>query len=216
MSQTKKDSSKSSSKSSSKQRSVTFDKKTKNGESKRERASTDQPQLQQHERQQVLLDPPSFRLPSLSNEENPNRYELWTVRLPAGLNLQDLQGVNLRHDETLESDGSKYLVQLGHAAENESFRVLVPEDTASNDREQDSDGDSDDSDGKNDKNNKTNSSKRHHKQQRLMVPVPQPLARHWNVVQHTVLSEAEVAPRADQAPTPCVPLRHAYSHVPKK
>jgi DNA-directed RNA polymerase I subunit RPA34.5 len=88
----------------------------------------------------VPLDAPTFQLPL-----DTDRYELWTVRLPSSVNVQDLnhstlqlpaldtectgttttERPNSRH--TFQSnDGSTYTFQWGLAVENESFRLLAP------------------------------------------------------------------------------------------
>ena len=70
------------------------------------------------------LSPPLFELP-----ENMNDYEVWTVRLPASLNVDSLQGVELDVSETAtfqtEDDEQQLRMTRGEAFENEQFRLLI-------------------------------------------------------------------------------------------
>lgn len=155
------------------------------------------------------LDPPTFRLPAtdLSNGNNENRYELWTIRLPSAVDIQDLEGSSLQLDPSnpsssnFESNGIKYSFQWGHSVENESFRVLVPAATAKDDSDE-SDSDSDEGGKK--------------KKERYLIPLPTPFQRHLNVVTAVTLSETDLAPRVDNAPTAIDDVRRAYAHVPQK
>ena len=95
---------------------------------------------QAHDDAQV--DPPNFQLP---DDFDPDRFELWTVRLPHQLDLSTLQKSRIeinKNNETqlLTQSNGNYSVQWGDPVENESFRLLLPADDDS-----DSDNDSDDS-----------------------------------------------------------------------
>ena len=84
------------------------------------------------------LDVPTFALPL--NEE---RYELWTIRMPSSLPLNDIHELSFSlptednpsiiqtRENATASHASNYAFQWGHVVENESFRLLVP-DTAKN------------------------------------------------------------------------------------
>lgn len=72
------------------------------------------------------LSPPLFELP-----ENMNDYEVWTVRLPASLNVDSLQGVELDMSEsaTFQTEQQQQLsMARGEAFENEQFRLLIRND----------------------------------------------------------------------------------------
>jgi hypothetical protein len=72
------------------------------------------------------LSPPLFELP-----ENMNDYEVWTVRLPASLNVDSLQGVELDLSEsaTFQTEQQQQLsMTRGEAFENEQFRLLIRND----------------------------------------------------------------------------------------
>ena len=85
-----------------------------------------------------LLEPPAFELPS-DFESNRDDYELWSVRVPAKFDMSALNNVTLpfdmeedvkgRQDATItsfEHAGQSYGFVLGHAYENNSFRILKP------------------------------------------------------------------------------------------
>jgi DNA-directed RNA polymerase I subunit RPA34.5 len=136
------------------------------------------------------LDIPSFTLPL-----NDDRYELWTVRLPTAVNLNDMHSVSFRltsddpdgeailpRNTFQTNGGSKYAFQLGHAVENESFRLLLP---ALSDEDND----------------------------KLMVTAPSTFQKHVNVVL--------VPPSIHDDEAPSMPLeqaqrRRAYAPVPQK
>lgn len=79
------------------------------------------------------LDTPSFALPV-----NEDRYELWTIRLPSAVNLADIHNMTFQvaNDDSpsirqnlFPVGDAKYAFQMGHAVENESFRLLLPSPT---------------------------------------------------------------------------------------
>jgi DNA-directed RNA polymerase I subunit RPA34.5 len=160
---------------------------------------------------QEPLDPPTFQLPIASADDN-NRYELWSVRLPASVNLQDLQGYSFElndaasaaaavKSENFESNGEKYTLQSGHAVENETFRLLLRK-TNDDDDDDSSDDDDDDDDmlGK-----------------KIMTPCPRPFQRHFNVVRAIEgVSDMELAPRQMASSADPMPMRHAYEPVSQK
>lgn len=162
-----------------------------------------------HNNADEALDPPTFRLPSDpagAQKNGSSRYELWTIRLPASVNIEDLEGCSLQLNQPttatttpgyFESNGTNYSLQWGHAVEHESFRVLVP--LAHPNDDDDSSSDDDDENGK-----------------KFLVPVPAPFARHLNAVTAVTASETDLAPRLDQAPAAVDPIRRAYAHVPQK
>lgn len=166
----------------------------------------------------------TFHLPFDSSHSGIDRYELWTVRLPATVNLVDLEGCQLQLDSktngaagplastiasassnnnnnTFDShDGILYSFQWGNKVENESFRVLVPQKTVEN-------GD-DDSESENESVPKNG--------ELLFVPATTPFVRHLNVTQALAVTESERAPCRDGGPPAKDPVRHAYAHVPQK
>jgi len=90
------------------------------------------------------LEPPPFRLPEDFHEE-PDRYELWSLRIPSSVKLDDLHGKSIsvraggagggsswrsipsEEGNQFTSNGTTYAFRAGHAVENELFRVLFPE-----------------------------------------------------------------------------------------
>jgi len=155
-----------------------------------------------------VLPPPTFSLPADFDDD---RYELWTVRLPASAEAADLDGLKLDlknpASQHFESQGSKYTFQLGHAVENESFRLLLPNKpynkaaAAANTDSSDEGDSSQDSD----------------EDLKYVYPTHLPFQRHLNIVTAVpVLHETELAPRIDNAPIVTVPLRRAYQPVAQK
>ena len=142
------------------------------------------------------LEPPTFRLP-----ENPDRFELWTVRLPRNVDLQELHGchvdVNLSSSRQPEvptfknTNGKKCTFQFGDPIENESFRLLLP-------KEIDEDAMEDDD-------------------ERFLYPSNMSFRRHVRIAP-TIgkTGELDVAPSTENAPEPVDPMRHAYASVPQK
>ena len=182
------------------------------------------------------LDLPTF---SLQNENgkplDPSRYELWSFRLPASLPLTALEGCELsipssatanvtggalssadddNSPATFEGDkGDSYCFRWGNKVENDSFRLLIPQNQGAG-----SDSDDDSYDGT--RNNGEN--------KKLLAPTEMPFQRHINVVsQMEELVATKVAPGADRAPKadaksavkasgPFTKLRKAYQHRPQK
>lgn len=147
----------------------------------------------------LRLPPPTFALPEDMEEE----YELWSVRLPSQLDLSSLQNVKLKISEnkgpmgTFESENQSYGLVQGHAVENESFRLLLPEDEDSDDV---SDDDSSD-------------------KQKFLRPSSITFARHVNVVDTACIQEipdVELAPRLEKAPTTVDPIRRSYTPIAQK
>jgi DNA-directed RNA polymerase I subunit RPA34.5 len=145
------------------------------------------------------LDPPKFQPPT-DDENGDDRYELWTVRLPASVQAIDLEGCTLSLDPKrssesyFDSDNKKYGFQWGHGVENESFRLLLAAEP---------DGSDDD----------TDANARH----KFLVPSSQPFSRHVNVVAAIpIATEAELAPRIEKAPPAADAMRHAYEPVHQK
>jgi hypothetical protein len=137
------------------------------------------------------LAPPTFRLP-----ENPDRFELWTVRLPRDVDPADLNGchlqLNLQQDQEFAGrNGKKYTFQWGDPVENESFRLLLPKEP--------DDDDSDDDD------------------DRFLYPTKMKFQRHVKIaaaIENT--EDVDLAPSAAKAPPPVDDIRHAYASIPQR
>lgn len=132
---------------------------------------------------------PPFRLPDNFSD----RYEIWTVRVPALVQVQDLNGTMLEQPpEALTIHQQRFIYQEGYPGENESYRLLVP----SNKRvQQNGDSDSDEEDGDS-----------------LLVPLPQPFARHFNLVQALELPSSSNSTTRE----PLVKVRKSYAPVPQR
>ena len=150
---------------------------------------------------------PSFELPT---DFDTNRYELWTVRLPSQLNAEELEGTTIRLNEatSIVSKDQEFAIQLANTGETESFRLLVPKKSNSDDAiGSDSDSDSDESDhGKaahKDDNDTSNQE---------FQPLTTPFHKHL-IVASTLRPHEEMS--TDVVP-PKVAVRHAYAHVPQK
>lgn len=166
------------------------------------------------------LDPPTFALPP-DFESNRSRYELWSLRIPVKFDTANLNGVELNintagvadgtaavggaaaGENMLSSftvDGTAHSLSMGHPVENENFRLLLRNTTATNRSDE---GDEDENaveeyDGK-------------------LRPCPVPFVRHINLVESSSEREMDVAPSAEQAPKPSAgtKLRSAYGPVPQ-
>ena len=189
-------------------------------------------------REQLRLDVPTFSLGDSDNGTvfDSDRYELWSVRLPALTNIQDLDGCEMMIPETASAivaggtvaaaasengkvvptnqafsfattKGDNYTLRWGQKVENESFRVLV----------QHKGEDSDDED-EEEENNESN------KKKKFLSPANAPFQRHVNVVAALEdVSETKLAPGTLTAPKPDLvtrgiqhKMRRAYQHVPQK
>jgi hypothetical protein len=149
-------------------------------------------------------DPPSntnqeafFRFPDAVENDTDDNYELWTFRLPLGIDVDDLK--NLVFDPSdpssvtfkASSSTQKYSLSIGHSVENESFRVLIPNQKEDDDDEEDEE------------------------EPTILVPSQLRFQKHFNVVQAvSVPRETELAPSSD-VPLPDS-VRRAYGHVPQK
>lgn len=149
----------------------------------------------------------TFRLPS-DFEQDPDRYELWTLRFPADVSLQDLNGVQIQLEKDehvqIESNSKNYQLTWGQRVENESMRLLVAKSQLQKDEDEDShssDSDSDEVD--NDNHNES-----------FLYPITQSFSRHINIVESpATLDERALAPTLEQAPPPVDVLRRAYTPV---
>jgi hypothetical protein len=158
------------------------------------------------------LPAPAFQLPS-DFEENPSRYELWTLRLPTEVKLEDLDGCRLPVGEaeavtvSFESNEKHYQMLWGDPVENESFRLLVAQTKEAAAAE--SKDDSEDSD---------DSEKEPDRAGTQLYPSMQPFARHLNIIESlTSLEERQLAPTREEAPPAAAKgLRRAYVPVPPR
>lgn len=137
----------------------------------------------------------SFSLPV---DLDSDRYELWTLRLPWLVDLQDLDGKTIDCSRqlstiTFQSKKQSFSLQKGNAAETSSFRVLLQK------RHNDDDSDSVDSDNHDNANNE-------------LLPCTVPFKQHFTVT-------ALMRPHEELATTitkPKVDVRRAYAHVPQQ
>jgi hypothetical protein len=158
------------------------------------------------------LPAPAFQLPS-DFEENPSRYELWTLRLPTEVKLEDLDGCRLPVGEaeagtvSFESNEKQYQMLWGDPVENGSFRLLVAQTKEAAAAE--SKDDSEDSD---------DSEKEPDRAGTQLYPSMQPFARHLNIIESlTSLEERQLAPTREEAPPAAAKgLRRAYVPVPPR
>mmetsp|Transcript_23762 Transcript_23762/g.36707 ORF Transcript_23762/g.36707 Transcript_23762/m.36707 type:complete len:285 (-) Transcript_23762:107-961(-) len=160
-------------------------------------------------RDPLLLDPPKSCLPE--NWDN-SRYELWSIRLPKTMDVKSLDGATLnaevnataQSDESgvslgtiqhLNKDGDdkeEYALMSGHSTENQSFRVLEPEQ------------DDQQSGGQN--------------YSIYLVPSNKAFDRHINVTKSVCTKDpvwTDLAPRMERAPRPKDKVIHAYSPIPQ-
>lgn len=186
-------------------------------------------------REQLRLDVPDFSLGDNGTEFDSDRYELWSVRLPALTNIQDLDGCEMMIPETASASvaggtvaapaaengkvapnnqpfsfattkGDNYTLRWGQKVENESFRVLL--------QQKGDDSDDDDEEESNESN----------KKKKFLSPANAPFQRHVNVVSALEdVSETKLAPGTLTAPKPDLvtrgvqhKMRRAYQHVPQK
>lgn len=168
-----------------------------------------------------ILDIPNFSLEEKTFDSS--RYELWSIRLPTSMPIQDLDGCELAVPasasrivpcgsvaaDTSEDakpvsftakDEQKYSFRWGHFVENDSFRVMLPKEEEGEDEEEMQDTDP--------------SSK-------YLRPSSVSFQRHINVVYHTEeVSETKLAPGITNAPKPSLQegmkMRIAYESVPQK
>ena len=153
---------------------------------------------------------PTFQLPS-DFEKHPNRYELWTVRLPIEIPLSDLDGMHVPlnqdggDEQVFESGEKRYAVSWGSQLENESCRLLVP---PSKNAKPTNGDDFDDS----------SSEEEVEKQKEgFLYPASRPFSRHLNINEHFAsMGERTLAPPPQQAPPPTDFLRRAYVPVPQR
>ena len=139
-----------------------------------------------------------------SDDEDADRYELVTFRIPVDVKLSDLNGIKIDLSKLSGSgmpiqDG-KFVLSQGDKNENETFRVLVP-DNKTTDDSSDSDSDSDDqSDSK-----------------FLLHPSQKAFSHHFNLTKNSLVkkSETELAPSVGPEPVGCT-LKHSYSHIPQR
>ena len=148
----------------------------------------------------------------IDDDDDSDRYELWTFRIPSSMNVSDLNGVELDSDvigsnkskrnNGMKINDGKFAVSRGDSVENENFRVLVP-----NQQQHDSDDDDSSSDNSDSESNKF-----------LLRPSRRAFTKHFNVHSTALLrkSEAELAPLVGPEPTGDDVLRHAYSRIPQK
>jgi hypothetical protein len=159
------------------------------------------------------LTPPSFSLPEAMKDE----YELWTIRLPAGVDVKSLEGmqIDLSHTDdtkailgTFKQENTEYGLVSGQAAENESFRLLLADEEQSDD---------DSSSSSSDSSSESDHSKAKQKKV-FMRPSEISFERHINVVDVASLRdrpETELAPRLEIAPEPADPIRRSYASIPQ-
>mmetsp|Transcript_514 Transcript_514/g.772 ORF Transcript_514/g.772 Transcript_514/m.772 type:complete len:235 (-) Transcript_514:624-1328(-) len=128
----------------------------------------------------LKLDPPSFSLPG-------DDFELWTMRLPQGVDPSLLNGIKIstgtRQKATVKAGDTRYGIALGDAVESESFRVLV----------ENAEG---------------------FMIPATMPFVKSINIVNEDTLKDAV--ETELAPSIDRAPTPVDDVRHAYSTVPQR
>lgn len=158
-----------------------------------------------------------------SNDDNDDEsnVELWTFRVPVGLPISALEGMEIHLDDDgwqgrfhAGPEETEYQVSAGCSTENETFRVLIPTTSSDSSRrriidEDDSDSDDDDttSDNKNDKEDT--------KAGMYLHPAPRPFRRHFNVIKaFPKRSEMDLAPL--KGPEPIDPMRHSYAPVPQR
>jgi len=160
-------------------------------------------------RDPLLLDPPKSCLPE--NWDN-SRYELWSIRLPKTMDVKILDGTTLSAgvDATAHADESgaslgtfqhlnkdcddkeEYAFTNGHSTENQSFRVLKPEQ------------DDQQSGGQN--------------YSIYLVPSTKAFDRHINITKSVCTKDpvwTDLAPRMERAPKPKDNMVHAYSPIPQ-
>lgn len=150
--------------------------------------------------EQTSFDIPTFRLPK-DFETDPDRYELWTLRLPTDVPFDALEGVkiNIQKEASVEfeSNDKRYQISWGDSVENESFRLL-----ASSQNGNDDDSDDDDSE------------KSNGKKATFIYPITRSFSRHLNIMESLEkMDERTLAPTQEEAPRAVDPLRIPYVPV---
>jgi len=128
-----------------------------------------------------LLDPSTFQLPE-DFDENPQDYEIWSVKAPVKFDMSTLNETtfqfNLKKDKKagpdpvatiFELNGEKYSLSQGHTEEVSSFRILAG---------------TEDEQGKG------------------MKPLPVSFSKHFNLIQSTNanIADVDLAPSNERAP----------------
>ena len=128
-----------------------------------------------------LLDPSSFSLPE-DFDENPDDYEIWSVRAPVKFDMATLNGVSLQFEleterkfglepniTSFQVHGDSYSLSQGHTAEVSSFRILKANDT---------------------------------EEEKGMSPLPVTFDRHLNLIKSTnsKVADIDIAPSNERAP----------------
>jgi len=153
-----------------------------------------------------LLEPSTFELPEDFNE-NPEDYELWSVRAPVKFDLSALNGTSFQfqfqHNKktgpepnvtSFEVDGHKYSLSQGHKAEISSFRILTAAAAAASQ----------------DEDEEVNAN--------AMKPLPVAFHKHFNLIQTTNahVTDVDLAPSNERAPaldTAKVQMRIPYTPI---
>lgn len=153
---------------------------------------------------------PLFRIPT----DLGKRYELWTVRIPRGMDLDALDGCllsipNGMNDDcefVTQKDGQSYSFQWGDPSETENFRILLPK-RRNNNNDDDNNNEDDDEDDEEDEEDEDN---------RYWYPLRQGFQRHVHIVSSIPgTDDLQVAPDPHHAPTPVETVRHAYKPIPQ-
>jgi DNA-directed RNA polymerase I subunit RPA34.5 len=173
----------------------------------------------QHNTDLELCDVPSFQLPvsmlEMIRPDAPQRYELWTVRIPSSVQLQDLEDCTIpihpnnhyngdRFEASTNTttngttDTSKYQFLEGHTVENESFRLLTTDPNDDNDN-----------------NNSNTSSTSNNRTSNILRPSSVMFQKHYNVIRTPSSSTATTTNSTTFLPPP-PQQRHAYAPVPQK
>ena len=171
----------------------------------------------------VLLDPPSFDLPS-DYEDNPSDYELWAMRVPIDFDMsllngqtfpmKDLEKIQNMAETVLTSfhiddndddsadgrlrvgsneNGPVYNLSLAQPNESQSFRILTSKEKGGKRSDSDSNDDESDDDDSNDD---------EENEKKQMIPIPVEFSRNLNLVEmtHSKVKDLDVAPSMDRAP----------------
>mmetsp|Transcript_7948 Transcript_7948/g.11471 ORF Transcript_7948/g.11471 Transcript_7948/m.11471 type:complete len:268 (+) Transcript_7948:25-828(+) len=151
-------------------------------------------------RDPLLLDPPKSCLPENWDD---SRYELWSIRLPKTMDVQSLNGATLTNGggdtepgvilgTVKNKDDEEYALVNGHPTENQSFRILEPEQSEKQ------------SVGQN--------------YSIYLVPSSKGFDRHVNITKADCTKDlvwTDLAPRMERAPKPKEKMIHAYSPIPQ-
>lgn len=147
-----------------------------------------------------LLDPPTFKLPS-DFEENPDDYEIWSLRVPVRFDMASLDGtvlnLNLSEKEktgkelgvtSFEIGGEKYSLNWGSSAETENIRILTALEDDDDDNE------------------------------KAMIPLKLQIMNHFNLVHipNSKTKDIDLAPSLERAPQvdmPAIEMRIPYSKI---